>query len=80
MNSPSGSNKPDVRKGRVQRVYPERGFGFIRIDGPDHQDVFFHTSGLKDTVIFELQEGEEVTFELRDTPKGKRAEEIWRVV
>ena len=74
--------EPVTAKGRVQRIYPERGFGFIRcIEGPKDdigQDCFFHHSALKDTVIFELEEGSIVTFELRTTAKGKRAEEVYR--
>jgi cold shock CspA family protein len=79
-SSRSGSNY--LARGRVQRIYPERGFGFIRCSEGQKDDVgqdfFFHHSGLKDSVIAELEEGTLVEFEVRNTPKGKRAEEIRR--
>lgn len=79
-SSPSGS---DRARGVVQRVYPERGFGFIRCKEsatPEDigQDVFFHHSGLDDCVISELEEGGAVEFEVRLTAKGRRAEHISR--
>jgi len=69
--------------GRVQRVYRERGFGFIRcIDGPAgdlDQDFFFHWSGL-DCPIEQLEEGGTVSFTPTYVAKGKRAEQIQREV
>jgi CspA family cold shock protein len=61
----------------VQRIYVERGFGFIREEGSG-EDVFFHMTGLDDCGIHDLQEGGPVEFEVRVTPKGKRAEHIQR--
>lgn len=69
-------------KGVVQRLLPERGFGFIRCtEGPKGdlgQDFFFHTTGLEDLGFEELEIGQLVSFEARDVPKGKRAERIQR--
>jgi cold shock CspA family protein len=66
----------------VQRVYPERGFGFIRCtEGHADdlgQDFFFHQSGLVDYDIKDLQEGSIVRFTPSYVPKGKRAEQIHR--
>jgi cold shock CspA family protein len=64
----------------VQRVYAERGFGFIRAaEGPDSgQDFFFHMSGLDDCRIDELEEGSLVEFEARTVAKGRRAEHVCR--
>jgi cold shock CspA family protein len=69
-------------RGRVQRVYAERGFGFIRcLEGPATdvgEDFFFHMSGLDDCAISELQEGSLVRFSPTYVPKGKRAEHVAR--
>lgn len=61
----------------MQRLYIERGFGFIRV--PTGEDYFFHMSGLEDCRIAELEEGLLVEFEARQTAKGQRAEHIARV-
>jgi len=77
MSSLSESTDPRLR-GVVQRLYRERGFGFIRI--PGGEEYFFHVSGLDDCRIEELEEGLLVEFEGRQTAKGKRAEHIERVL
>ena len=81
----TAAQEPDVTqqrlRGKVHRIYQDRGFGFIRcIDGHDSGvDYFFHVSGLDDLTMLELLEGELVEFEPRVVPKGKRAEHITRV-
>lgn len=69
-------------RGKVQRVYAERGFGFIRcLEGPSTdvgQDFFFHMSGLTDCTIDALEEGSLVTFSPTYVAKGKRAEHVVR--
>ena len=69
-------------RGVVQRLLPERGFGFIRCTEGKHddlgQDFFFHISGLADCRIEDLEIGALVTFEPRDVAKGRRAEHIER--
>jgi cold shock CspA family protein len=69
-------------RGRVQRVYVERGFGFIRcLEGTREdvgQDFFFHMSGLADCTIEDLEEGSLVRFSPTYVAKGKRAEHIER--
>ncbi|HEY6414996.1 MAG TPA: cold shock domain-containing protein [Acidimicrobiales bacterium] len=64
----------------MQRIYPERSFGFIRcIEGGDvGADYFFHASSLEDCAIAELEEGSIVRFEPRVVAKGNRAEHIQR--
>jgi len=83
MSSRSGAEPPRVPvrlRGRVQRIYPERGFGFIRATEGEQvgQDFFFHATGLDDCSIKELEEGTFVVFEARWVAKGKRAEHIQR--
>lgn len=78
----SAAARPDTvarALGRVQRVYPERGFGFIRCTsgGDVGADYFFHMSAL-DCAIDDLEEGSTVSFEPRQVAKGRRAEAIQR--
>jgi cold shock CspA family protein len=78
---PPRGNDASISRGRIQRIYVERGFGFIRCtEGASDdigQDFFFHHSGLAaDCRITDLQEGSLVSFEPTYVPKGKRAEHI----
>jgi cold shock CspA family protein len=56
----------------------ERGFGFIRCLEGEHsgEDFFFHASGLDGVTIAQLEQGSEVIFEVRNAPKGLRAEHV----
>jgi CspA family cold shock protein len=50
----------------------DRGFGFIKADGMD-KDLFFHSKALVGVTWDELQEGDAVTFETEESPKGMNA-------
>jgi cold shock CspA family protein len=69
-------------EGRILRLLPERGYGFIRALGGVHDglDFFFHVSGLEGCVLVDLTEGDLVVFEPRQVTKGYRAEHIQRVL
>ena len=64
-------------EGVIARV-TDRGFGFITREGED-KDLFFHANELVDTSFEELREGDAVSFELSDTPKGPAATQVKRV-
>ena len=55
----------------------DKGFGFISADGLD-KDLFFHSNSLVGVTFDALQEGERVTFETEDSPKGKNAVNVQR--
>ncbi|PID51845.1 MAG: cold-shock protein [Candidatus Moraniibacteriota bacterium] len=65
-----------MNKGKIARVTP-RGFGFISQDDAE-KDLFFHASELQDVEFNDLQEGDEVTFEIADGPKGPCAVNVAR--
>ena len=57
--------------GTIARV-TDRGFGFITPDEGE-KDLFFHAQSLVDTHFDDLREGDKVTFDLEDGPKGPAA-------
>lgn len=65
-----------MAEGKIKRI-TDKGFGFIE-DGTD-KDMFFHSSALKDVRFDELREGQRVTYDVSQGPKGPRAENV-RVV
>jgi len=63
-------------KGTVVRVN-ERGLGFIKREGAD-KVLFFHANELVGVAFNDLREGDEVTFEVTDGPKGPQASKVSR--
>lgn len=59
----------------------DKGFGFIKIDGAaaGDKDLFFHTNELQNISFDELQEGDKVSFEVGDSPKGKNAINVSKI-
>lgn len=58
-------------------VKKDTGFGFIT-PGDGGKDVFFHASALVDIAFDDLKEGDAVTFEMTDGPKGPAAADVRR--
>jgi len=61
-------------KGRVKKLVPDRGFGFVR--GDDGKEVFFHRSGLGANDYDSLSEGDIVEYVVQEGPRGPRAENV----
>jgi len=55
----------------------DNGYGFIKPDNGE-KDVFFHAQSLVDIAFDDLQEGENVTFDVEQGPKGPSATNVRR--
>ncbi|OGG41440.1 cold-shock protein [Candidatus Kaiserbacteria bacterium RIFCSPHIGHO2_01_FULL_46_22] len=62
--------------GTIARL-TDRGFGFVKPDQGD-KDVFFHARSLVDVMYDDLREGEAVTFDVEEGPKGPSAINVKR--
>jgi CspA family cold shock protein len=60
--------------GTIKRLVSDKGFGFVQAG--DGTEYFFHQSACADTRFDDLREGQAVTFEKGQGPKGPRAENI----
>ncbi len=56
----------------------DAGYGFIKPEGDDAKDVFFHASALVEVGFDDLKEGDAVTFEMAQGPKGPHATNVQR--
>jgi CspA family cold shock protein len=58
-------------KGIIKKI-TEKGFGFIGAEG-QAKDLFFHSKSVVGTMFDDLREGDAVTFDIEQTPKGPSA-------
>ena len=63
-----------MASGTVKWFSAEKGFGFIARDGGS--DVFVHHSAIDMTGFRNLEEGQNVEFELTTTDKGEQAQSV----
>jgi CspA family cold shock protein len=61
-------------KGTIKRLVADKGFGFVQAE--DGTEYFFHRSACADGGFDYLREGQPLTFEKGNGPKGPRAENI----
>ncbi len=67
-----------MAQGTVKWFNPDKGFGFIAVDGGG-SDVFVHFTAIQSSGFRTLEENQRVEFELTQGPKGPQADRV-RVV
>ena len=60
--------------GTIKKIISDKGFGFI--EAPDGGEYFFHRSACTQVGFEQLYEGQSVTFDLGNGPKGPRGENV----
>ena len=60
-------------EGTIKRI-TDKGFGFI--DNGSNRDMFFHSSAVQEVSFEELKEGQRVSYDVGEGPKGPRAENV----
>jgi cold shock protein len=66
-------NVNEMAEGTIKRL-TDKGFGFI--DTGTGKDLFFHMSACEGCSFDQLQEGQRVSFNAGQGPKGPRAENV----
>lgn len=61
-----------MKTGTIKFFNDSKGFGFIT-EAASGQDYFLHVTALDGQ---EVQEGDEVTFDIKETPKGMNAVDV----
>lgn len=64
---------PDL-DGIVKTMVPDKGFGFIRVEGGS--EYFFHRSCVANVEFQDLEPGDRVRFSPMTSPKGLRAHNV----
>ena len=59
-------------KGKVKWFNGKKGYGFIEREDKE-KDVFVHVSAVRDAGMNGLDEGQALTFDVEDGPKGPNA-------
>ncbi|HEY4524975.1 MAG TPA: cold shock domain-containing protein [Candidatus Paceibacterota bacterium] len=65
-----------MQTGTIARL-TENGFGFISREG-EAKDLFFHSNELVNVKFDELREGDKLSFEVAESPKGLNAVKVSR--
>ena len=64
--------------GKVKWFNSTKGFGFIE-RGDNEKDVFVHISAVKNAGMDGLDEGQAMTFEVEESPKGPNAVNLQKI-
>mgnify|MGYP003835480911 CR=1 FL=1 len=75
MSPPPRADGFKMANGTVAFFHDRKGYGFIETDDAD-EDVFFH---MEDVGGPDLEEGQEVEFDIEQADKGPRAVNLQRV-
>ncbi|MFW6282060.1 MAG: cold-shock protein [bacterium] len=66
-----------ILQGQVKWFDASKGYGFIERE--DEDDVFVHYSAIQEEGFADLEEGQEVEFEIEETEKGLQAVNVVKV-
>ena len=66
-----------MAKGTVKWFNNQKGYGFISVD--DGKDIFVHYSAVKGDGYKSLQEGQQVEFDIIQSPKGAQASNVIKI-
>ena len=66
-----------MAKGKIKRLMRERGFGFITAE--DGREIFFHQSELQNASFSDLQEEDQLEFDVVKGDKGPKAENVKKI-
>ena len=66
-----------MSNGTVKWFNAEKGYGFISQESGD--DVFVHFSAIQGKGLKTLEEGQNVSFEIEDGPRGKQASNVTKL-
>jgi len=66
-----------MAEGQIKWYSEKKGYGFIETD--TENDIFVHSTGIKDHGFFVLQKLDRVSFDIRETPRGKQAVNVRRI-
>ncbi|AZZ39289.1 MAG: cold-shock protein [Acidipropionibacterium sp.] len=65
-----------MAQGTVKWFSPEKGYGFIAVDGNASEDVFVHWKSIQTDGFKTLDEGQRVEFDITEGRKGQQAENV----
>lgn len=63
--------------GTIKKILADKAFGFIAVEGRE-KDLFFHKENVVGVTFEELKEGDKVSFEEGQGPKGPFADKVTR--
>ena len=66
-----------MKKGTVKWFNAEKGYGFISQESGD--DVFVHFSAIQGKGFKTLEEGQSVSFEIEEGPRGKQGSNVTKL-
>jgi len=66
-----------MAKGKVKWFNSQKGYGFIEME--NGKDIFVHYNAIQGHGFKSLDEGEQVEFDIRQSPKGEQAENVVKV-
>ena len=61
-----------LKDGTVKWYNARKGFGFVEQESGE-KDIFVHASAVKSAGLRRLQEGQKISFDVEDSPKGPNA-------